>query len=94
DQLEADRKANMKGKAYTYVMIVGVATALQGQGHGRKLLRALIEESQGERVPIYLETETQQNVAFYQGLGFHMIRQVHLPIVGLPMWEMAREPGP
>jgi ribosomal protein S18 acetylase RimI-like enzyme len=93
DQLEADRKTNMKGSAYIYIMIVGVASALQGQGHGTKLLRALIEESQRLRVPLYLETETEKNVAFYQRQGFHLVRQIILPIIDLPMWEMAREPG-
>jgi ribosomal protein S18 acetylase RimI-like enzyme len=92
EPLEADRKANMKGSAYIYLMIIGVASEFQGQGFGGKLLRALIEESEQAGVPIYLETETERNVSMYERLGFRVLNQITLPMVNLPMWEMAREP--
>lgn len=90
--LEADRKANMKGRAYIYLMIIGVAAEFQGQGFGRKLLGALIEESEQAGIPIYTETQTEENVRFYEGLGFRAIKQITLPIINLPHWELIREP--
>jgi ribosomal protein S18 acetylase RimI-like enzyme len=92
EPLEADRKANMKGREFIYLMIIGVASEFQGQGFGGKLLRALIEESERIGVPIYLETETERNVGMYERLGFGVLNQITLPIVTLPMWEMVREP--
>jgi GNAT superfamily N-acetyltransferase len=65
EPLEADRKANMQGRDYIYLMIIGVASKFQGQGFGGKLLRALIAESERAGLPIYLETETERNVSMY-----------------------------
>ena len=91
--LQADRKAHMKGRAYIYLMVLGVATEFQGQGFGGKLLRALIEKSEQARVPIYVETETERNVGMYEGFGFRVLKQITLPIINLPQWEMVREPS-
>jgi ribosomal protein S18 acetylase RimI-like enzyme len=90
--LEADRKANMKGRAHLYLMIIGVISEFQGQGFGGKLLGALIEESEQVGVPLYLETETERNVRMYERLGFKLVNQISLPVINLPMWEMVREP--
>ena len=91
--LEADRKEHMRGRGYVYVLIVGVAPEHQGQGFGGRLLRALTEESDRTGVPIYLETETQENRSMYEHLGFELLREITLPVVDLPMWEMLREPA-
>jgi ribosomal protein S18 acetylase RimI-like enzyme len=90
--LQADRKTNMRGRAYIYLMVLGVATEFQGQGFGGKLLRALIEESEQVGVPIYVETETERNVGMYERFGFRVLNQITLPIIDLPQWEMVREP--
>ena len=89
--LEADRKANMEGRIYIYLMIVGVAAKFQGKGYGKKLLEALIEESEQAGIPIYTETQTEENVRFYEGLGFRPIRQINLPIIDVPQWELIRD---
>ena len=91
--LEADREEHMDGREYLYVMIVGVDPEHQGQGIGSRLLRALIEESDRTGVPIYLETETEENRGMYEHLGFELLSEITLPVVDLPMWEMLREPA-
>jgi ribosomal protein S18 acetylase RimI-like enzyme len=90
--LDADRKEHMGEREFTYVMIVGVAPEHQRRGHGGTLLRALMEESDRTGVPLYLETETEDNRRMYEGYGFQLLRQVTLPVIGLPMWELLREP--
>ena len=90
--LENDRKENMKGKSFIYLNVLGVATELQGQGFGGKLLRALIDKYDASGIPIYLETELEKNVNFYRKFGFSTIKRVTLAIVDHPMWEMVREP--
>jgi ribosomal protein S18 acetylase RimI-like enzyme len=89
--LQADRKANMKGRAYIYFMIVGVASKFQGQGHGEKLIGSIIDLNEQKGLPIYLETETVRNVKMYEKLGFKLIKQITLPVINRPMWEMVRE---
>jgi ribosomal protein S18 acetylase RimI-like enzyme len=91
--LDADRKEHMGERKFTYVIIVGVDPEHQRQGHGRKLLRALMEESDRTGVPLYLETETEDNRNMYEHYGFELLKEITLPVVSLPMWEMLREPA-
>jgi hypothetical protein len=58
------------------------------------LLRALIAHSEQVKRPIYLETETEKNVRMYERFGFTVVKQITLPVINLPMWEMVREPPP
>ena len=89
--IELDRRAYIGGKPYIYLQIIGVAPAFQGQGFGAQLLRALIEKSEQAGISLYLETETEANVSMYEHFGFAVIKEIMLPIIELPMWEMTRE---
>ena len=87
-----DRREHMAGHNFLYLNILGVATALQGQGFGRKMIDAAIEKTEREGLHLYLDTETEENVKMYQHFGFRLLKKITLPIVDLPMWEMVREP--
>ena len=76
--LKKDRKENMKGASFIYLLIIGVATKFQGQGLGGKLLRALIEKSERIGIPLYLETETEDNVELYQRFEFKTVKKIDL----------------
>ena len=91
--IDQDREAYMRGRAYLYLMMIGVAPPYQGQGFGRQLLQGVIDESQASGLPIYLETETEENVSIYEHFGFKVVDRVSLPLIDLPMWEMIREPA-
>jgi len=92
EPLEADRRANMRGRAYIYLMIIGVSSEFQRQGFGGKLLRALIQESEYAQTPLYLETATERNVSMYERHDFKVLKKMTHPIINLPQWEMVREP--
>jgi len=87
-----DRHEHMAGCNFLYLLVVGVATELQGKGFGRKLISAAIEKSEREGLQLYLETETEENAKMYEHFGFSLLKRVTLPIVDLPMWEMVRKP--
>ena len=89
-----DRHEHMVNSNYLYLLVVGVATKLQGKGFGRKLIKAAIEKSEREGLQLYLETETEENMKMYEHFGFRLFKKIMLPIVDLPMWEMARKPKP
>lgn len=91
--LDSDRKRHTAGRTYSYLLILGVRSAHQGKGLGASLLRGLIERCDSEQLPIYLETETENNVALYRHFGFEVVQHLTLEKLGLPMWEMMREPG-
>jgi len=88
-----DRREHMKGRPYLYLLVLGVATEQQGRGLGGLLLRSLISLSERSRRALYLETETEQNVRLYEKFGFRTLKEVRLPDIELPFWEMARSSG-
>jgi ribosomal protein S18 acetylase RimI-like enzyme len=87
-----DRHKYMAGRKYLYILIVGVRPELHGNGFGGKLIGSVIEKSEAEKIPVYLETETEGNVKMYEHFGFEVLHQITLPVIDVPMWEMLREP--
>jgi len=90
--VQADRKQNMLGRLYVYLLVLGVAPEHQGKGWGGRLLRAVIEYCRQRDRSLYLETETESNVLMYERFGFRTVKTITLPKLNLPMWEMVREP--
>lgn len=91
--VEDFRKNQMRERDYLYLLIIGVAPQFQGQGFGGRLLDALLADSEQSGLPIYLETETENNVSLYEHHGFEVLDKLTLPIIDLPMWLMIRETG-
>jgi predicted GNAT family N-acyltransferase len=84
---EAKKSLNLD--PYIHLLIMGVS---QGKGFGRKLLRALIEQAETEKKTIYLETQKEENVQFYEKYGFSVEKKIMLPEpLNLPMWLMLRD---
>lgn len=90
--MDGIRKQIMQDRAFAYINIVGVARVHQGKGYGKKLLNSLITACEEAQLPIYLETETESNVSLYERFGFQTCKTMSLPVIGLPMWVMLREP--
>lgn len=76
-----------------YLWALGVNPVLQGQGIGRALLAHGLARADESRLPCYLETETEANVAFYTRRDFEVVHEGE--VVGLRLWSMLRRPrGP
>ncbi|MDJ0765820.1 MAG: GNAT family N-acetyltransferase [Myxococcota bacterium] len=93
EPIQLDRHNHMMGRPFIYIPIFGVAMRLQGKGYGSALLGALIARAEREGLPIYLETETEKNVAFYERFGFKTVKKIIIKKLIQPMWEMIREPS-
>jgi hypothetical protein len=52
----------MAGRKCLYLFIVGVRSELHCKGYGSKLTVSIIEKSEAEKIPVYLETETEGNI--------------------------------
>ena len=89
-QITQDRQNLMKGD-YVYLYVLGVTPKKHGNGLGTNLVRTM-QNNLPPKVPIYLETESERNVRFYERLGFEVINKFQVPILGLPMWEMVYQP--
>jgi ribosomal protein S18 acetylase RimI-like enzyme len=90
-QLEERKKALMPDRHW-YLAAVGVDPERQGEGLGSTLVRAGIHRADQENTPIYLETEVEDNLDWYQLFGFEIIEQVIATGLGLPVWLMIRRP--
>ena len=87
-----EAKNSLNFGPYIHLLIMGVSQEFQGKGFGGKLLRAIIEKSETEGRPIYLETQKEENVSLYEKFGFSVKKKVILPEpLNLPMWLMVRD---
>jgi GNAT superfamily N-acetyltransferase len=77
---------------YIYLYMLCVKEESQGKGIGGKLLRAILDDCDQKGLPIYLETETVENVQMYEHFGFKIVKKITLPEINCPAWEMLREP--
>lgn len=74
-----------------YLFALGVSPSAQGQGVGGWLVREMLERIDRERLPAYLETQHQRNLALYQRLGFDAVVEGAFPkLNGLHNWGMLR----
>ncbi len=87
-----EAKKNLNLGPHIHLLIMGVSQEFQGKGFGGKLLRAIIEKAETEKIPIYLETQKEVNVELYEKFGFSVRKKIILPDpINLPMWLMVRD---
>lgn len=75
-----------------YLEIIGVDPVHQGQGFSSRLLRPVLGRIDWERMPCFLETNTQRNVAIYQRFGFEVVSEDRLPGTEVTSFAMLRKP--
>ncbi|PYI21440.1 GNAT family N-acetyltransferase [Aspergillus japonicus CBS 114.51] len=76
-----DTSLNTIGKKYGlndlwYLEVLAVHTSLQGRGLGSMAMQWVLDRVQGS--PIFLECTAEQNVKFYERLGFEVVEEVDL----------------
>jgi GNAT superfamily N-acetyltransferase len=89
-ELDVARLEHVPGPHW-YIPLLGVRPEVQGRGLSRAVLQPVFEAADGTKLPIYLETVPEVNVAVYKKLGFEL-RGHHQLTGGLANWEMVREP--
>ncbi len=73
-----------------YLSAIGVEPSRQGRGIGGALLDPVLARADANRLPCYLETQTERNVEFYEKRGFKVSGAS--TIRGLRVWAMLRTP--
>ena len=63
---------------FSYLWFIGVKPELQNKGIGSRLLKEIIEESDINKRPIYLETSTERNLPWYQNHGFKIFNSLDI----------------
>lgn len=74
-----------------YLHMLCVHPSEQGKGHGKTILKALLERGDKEGAPFYLETFTPTNVTFYQHMGFQCVKHMKYEETGLEVWAFLQE---
>ena len=76
---------------HMYLAVLGVDPDRQGEGLGSQVIRPGLDLCDRERLPAYLETGKERNLAFYGRHGFEVLDRLDLP-KGPPVWFLWREP--
>jgi ribosomal protein S18 acetylase RimI-like enzyme len=74
-----------------YLFAIGAIQGCQGQGIGKKLMRAGLAKADKDGMPAYLESSKEVNVSFYRRFGFEVIEKTKPPKGCPPLWLMWRD---
>jgi ribosomal protein S18 acetylase RimI-like enzyme len=74
-----------------YLVLLACDPAWQRQGHGSALLAPVLQRADDEGIPVYLETQKEENLPWYRRHGFEVMQEI--TAIGCPkMWAMQRDP--
>lgn len=93
-RLSATGEAGIKHdppERHQHVELVAVEAGLRGLGIGTLLMKALCPEMDEIGVLSYLETDTRQNVRWYETFGFRVSDEA--TVLDTQIWYMRREPA-
>ena len=74
-----------------YLGVIGVEAERRRRGVGARLMAPILARCDDERLPAYLETAVEANLAFYGKHGFAVIGEATVP-GGPKIWAMRRPP--
>jgi GNAT superfamily N-acetyltransferase len=76
---------------YWYLQAIGVDPVYQGQGFSGRLLRPMLARVDSDRLPCFLETQLEKNVALYEHFGFSVKAEGTIPGSDIHCWVMGRD---
>ena len=79
-------------KPHMHLTSLAVDPDKQGQGYCSKTVRPVFEYLDRIKLPCYLETQSESNVAIYEHYGFEVVSEEVIPDMGLTHWGMVRMP--
>ena len=79
-------------RPHIYLDFLGTKEEYQHQGRGRRLMNKICGFADRVYLPIMLFTNTDEDVAFYQSLGFHIIDIVSSDEFGFTNTYLIRDP--
>lgn len=75
-----------------YLFAIGVTPENKGKGLGTGLISEMLRRCDEECMPAYLENSKEENLGFYQGHGFKVMKQIRFARSAPPLWLMWRDP--
>jgi ribosomal protein S18 acetylase RimI-like enzyme len=77
---------------YIYLWFIAVDKTEQGKGIGSKMIKGIIDKSNIESLPIYVETSDERNLKFYQKHGFEIYHTSEVELFGFELYFLRRLP--
>jgi len=84
--------ANTPPEPHWYLNLLATHPHWQRQGLGALVMSPIVDACDRQGLPLYLETETVDNVAYYSHHGFTVRSEWDVPLDGPHMWGMIRAP--
>jgi hypothetical protein len=75
-----------------YLFAIGVTPENKGHGLGTALISHMLRQCDTEEMPAYLENSKEENIPFYEGHGFTVLRQIQFSPSAPRLWLMWRDP--
>ena len=85
-------RASAVPERHWYLAGIGVEPGRRRNGIGSALMQPGFEASARDGVPCALLTNSEANLAFYEGHGFEVVREGQTPDDGPRAWMMRRKP--
>ncbi len=89
--LTAIEKAHPKEDLW-YLQLLACAPEHQRTGVGAALMEGTLARADGDGVAAYLETQNEDNLAYYARFGFEVVNILSPVRAGPPLWALRREP--
>jgi GNAT superfamily N-acetyltransferase len=79
------------GTPHYYLAVLGSDPLFQRVGAGSAVLAPVLDRCDEEGLPAYLETQKEDNIAYYARHRFELVRRLDLPPCP-PVWTLLRPP--
>lgn len=86
-----DRAHHDVGEPHYYLAILGTDPLYQRTGAGKVALQPILDRADTEGRPAYLETQKEENLAYYARHGFELVDKIESGKAP-PVWTMLRRP--
>lgn len=75
---KVNKDMQQESEKVAYLWFIGTIPNAHGMGLGTAMMKELMERADRMKRPVYLETSTESNVAWYRKFGFELYNQVDL----------------
>jgi ribosomal protein S18 acetylase RimI-like enzyme len=89
--IEAFEKRNAIAN-YWYLQVISIDPPYQRQGYGKSLIEPMLSRFSEQNISCYLDTEEENNVAYYEKYGFEVVETGIIPRKNNTCWIMVKKP--
>jgi ribosomal protein S18 acetylase RimI-like enzyme len=87
--MRAIEKVHPQGPLW-YLAVLAADPEFQRSGVGAALVEPILERCDTEGIDAYLETQKEDNLAYYRRFGFEVVDRLRPVSDGPPLWTMRR----